>query len=50
MRGKEEMKSRLTDSVETASNLSGGIVVISVLGDSDTDGAPEASSRRSTPT
>ncbi len=34
---REDVARRLTDSVETASNLSGGIVVINVLGDEERD-------------
>ncbi len=34
---REDVSRRLTDSVETASNLSGGIVVINVLGDEERD-------------
>ncbi len=34
---REDVARRLTDSVETASNLSGGIVIINVLGDEERD-------------
>lgn len=34
---REDVARRLTDSVETASNLSGGIVIINVLGDGERD-------------
>jgi len=34
---REDIKSRLTDSVETASNLSGGIVIISILDKPDSE-------------
>ena len=34
---REDMARRLTDSVETASNLSGGIVIVNVLGDEERD-------------